>query len=214
MIKTFDLTLDIADRLTPEPIYVRQGDTTGSVMLNVRVVNRGEPVAITEDLTFQGMTADNQYVISDKSGFTNIDDAGGSFTYALANQIMMVPGRVKLAYFKVTDGDGHAATVSFTIVVAQAADLNPATADDYISIVDSLEKTIDAKIASVTADLTTTVTKLQSDVDAAVQSFSDADFYTKAETDASLSQMHDSIMADVEAKKYVTYDVISEVPDE
>lgn len=195
MIKTFDLTLDVANPITPEPVYVRQGDTTGSVLLNVRIVNRGEPVAITDDLTFQGMTADNQYVISDKAGFTNIDDAGGSFTYALANQIMMVPGRVKLAYFKVTDGDGHAATVSFTIVVAQAADLNPETAADYISIVDSLEQTIDAKIASVTTDLTTTVTKLQSDVDAAVKSFSDAEFYTKNEADG----------------RFVQFDVVKEV---
>ncbi len=191
MIKTFDLTLDIANPITPEPVYVRQGDTTGSVLLNVRVVNRGESVVITDDLTFQGMTADNQYVISDKAGFTNVDDAGGSFTYALANQIMLVPGRVNLAYFKVTDGTGHAATVSFTIVVAQAADLSPATAADYISMVDSLEKTIDDKIASTTEELTTTVTKLQGDVDEAVKQFANADFYTKPESDERFVQFEE-----------------------
>lgn len=212
-MRTYDLVFDTKMPLMPA-IYARQNDAAGAVVLNIQVVDNGKPVTLGDTMEFRGLTADKQYVISDRGNFTNLDKTNGSFSYAIPNQICAVPGRVDVAYFSVVDAGGRMSTLNLTIIVEPAGDLSPQHAKDYISVVDNLEKVVDDKIESASKELTDSVSTLQSNVDAAVQSFKAADFYTKAEADDNLSAMYDGIMADVDAKKYVTYDVISEVPDE
>ncbi|WGI18549.1 SGNH/GDSL hydrolase family protein [Latilactobacillus sakei] len=139
-VRTYNLVLDTKETVIPEPIYVRQGDGTGAVVLHVSVVDRGRPVALSGNLQFKAMTADNQNVISDNSNFKDIDLANGKFTYELPNQVTMVPGRVKLAYFQVKETTGEQSLLNITIDVKPAADINPKNAADYIALIESWSK--------------------------------------------------------------------------
>lgn len=139
-VRTYDLVLDTKETVVPEPIYVRQSDGTGAVVLHVSVVDRGRPVTLSGSLQFKAMTADNQNVISDNSNFKDIDLVNGKFTYELPNQVTMVPGRVKLAYFQVKQTTGEQSLLNITIDVKPSADIDPKKATDYIAIIESWGK--------------------------------------------------------------------------
>ncbi|MFC2675357.1 MAG: glycosyl hydrolase family 28-related protein [Lacticaseibacillus rhamnosus] len=139
-IRTYNFTFDVKRSIMPEPVFMRQNDATGSVLINVRLVDNGMPVPITGDLEFRAMTADSQNVVADTSGFSLVDVNKGLFTYALPNQLSMTPGKIRIAYFMMIDASGNASTLSFAIFVKPSADLTPSGAKDYISIIDGLIK--------------------------------------------------------------------------
>lgn len=139
-IRTYNFTFDVKRSIMPEPVFIRQNDSTGATLINVHLVDNGVPVPINGDLEFRAMTADSQNVIADTTGFSNIDIDKGLFSYALPNQLSMAPGKIRIAYFMMVDASGNASTLSFVIFVKPSADLTPSGAKDYISIIDGLIK--------------------------------------------------------------------------
>lgn len=139
-IRTYNFTFDVKRSIMPEPVFIRQNDSTGATLINVHLVDNGMPVTINGDLEFRAMTADSQNVIADTTGFSNIDIDKGAFSYALPNQLSMTPGKIRIAYFMMVDANGNASTLSFVICVKPAADLTPSGAKNYISIIDGLIK--------------------------------------------------------------------------
>lgn len=139
-IRTYNFTFDVKRSIMPEPVFIRQNDSTGATLINVHLVDNGVPVKINGDLEFRAMTADSQNVIADTTGFSNIDIDKGAFSYALPNQLSMTPGKIRIAYFMMVDASGNASTLSFVIFVKPSADLTPSGAKNYISIIDGLIK--------------------------------------------------------------------------
>lgn len=139
-IRTYNFTFDVKRSIMPEPVFIRQNDSTGATLINVHLVDNGVPVKINGGLEFRAMTADSQNVIADTTGFSNIDIDKGTFSYALPNQLSMTPGKIRIAYFMMVDASGNASTLSFVIFVKPSADLTPSGAKNYISIIDGLIK--------------------------------------------------------------------------
>lgn len=139
-IRTYNFTFDVKRSIMPEPVFIRQNDSTGSTLIKVHLVDNGVPITINGDLEFRAMTADSQNIIADTTGFSNIDIDKGVFSYALPNQLSMTPGKIRIAYFMMVDASGNASTLSFVIFVKPAADLTPSGAKNYISIIDGLIK--------------------------------------------------------------------------
>ena len=202
-IRTYKVTLDSKNTIAPEPVYLRQGDKTGAVVIDATLMDNGSPVSLS-GLTpmFKANTADGQAVIADSTGFNIVNESAGEFTYQVPNSLSSVPGKITTAYFSFSDTSGSESTFDVAFVIKKAVDITNHQAEDYITIIDGTLQSLQQKIDAMNTDVQTII-----------NAYNQGDFYNKSETDSKLSAMHDSIMADVEAKNYVTYDVIQEVTD-
>ncbi|KMO46933.1 hypothetical protein PY95_07075 [Lacticaseibacillus rhamnosus] len=133
-IRTYKVTLDTKNAIAPEPIYLRQGDKTGAVVIDATLMDNGTPVSIS-GLTpsFMANTADGKAVVSDTTGFSIVDASGGKFTYQVPSQLGSVPGKIKIAYFSFTDSNGNQSTFDIMFAVYPAADMTKESAKDWIS---------------------------------------------------------------------------------
>lgn len=133
-IRTYKVTLDSKNAIAPEPVYLRQGDKTGAVVIDATLMDNGSPVSLS-GLTpsFMANTADGQGVVSDTTGFTIVNSSGGEFTYQVPSQLGSVPGKIKIAYFSFTDPNGNQSTFDIVFAVSPAIDMTQESAKDWIS---------------------------------------------------------------------------------
>lgn len=133
-IRTYKVTLDSKNAIAPEPVLLRQGDKTGSVVIDATLMDNGSPVSI-DGLTpmFKANTADGQAVISDSTGFNIVNASGGEFTYQVPSQLGSVPGKIKIAYFSFADSNGNQSTFDIAFAIYPAADMTQESAEDWIS---------------------------------------------------------------------------------
>lgn len=133
-IRTYKVTLDSKNAIAPEPVYLRQGDKTGAVVIDATLMDNGTPVSLS-GLTpmFKANTADGKAVVSDTTGFSIVDASGGKFTYQVPSQLGSVPGKIKIAYFSFTDSNGNQSTFDIMFAVYPAADMTKESAKDWIS---------------------------------------------------------------------------------
>jgi len=155
-IRTYKVTLDSKNTLAPEPVYLRQGDKTGAVVIDATLMDNGSPVSLS-DLTpmFKANTADGQAVIIDSTGFNIIDASAGEFTYQVPNALSAVPGKITTAYFGFSDTSGTESTFDVAFIIKKAVDATQAQADDYITIVDGTLKSLQQKIDAMNTDVQT-----------------------------------------------------------
>ncbi|MBM6408665.1 CotH kinase family protein [Lacticaseibacillus rhamnosus] len=148
-IRTYKVTLDSNNTIAPEPVYLRQGDKTGAVVIDATLMDNGSPVSLS-GLTpmFKANTADGKAVIADGGGFSYVNAAGGELTYQVPNALASVPGKIKNAYFSLSDSSGVQSTFSIPFTVLPAADVTLPGALDYITIVDGTNSDIRAIINS------------------------------------------------------------------
>ena len=140
-IRTYKVTLDSKNSIAPEPVFLRQGDKTGAVVIDATLMDNGTPVSLS-GLTpmFKANTADGQAVIADNTGFNIVNASGGNFTYQVPNALSSVPGKIKVAYFSFLDSSGAQSTFNVVFVVEKAADMTQENAKDWVS---NLNKIID-----------------------------------------------------------------------
>lgn len=133
-IRTYKVTLDTKNAIAPEPVFLRQGDKTGAVVIDAILMDNGSPVPIS-GLTpsFMANTADGRAVISDTTGFAIVNASGGEFTYQVPSQLGSVPGKIKIAYFSFTDPSGNQSTFDVAFAVYPAADMTQESAKDWAS---------------------------------------------------------------------------------
>lgn len=173
-IRTYKVTLDSKNAIAPEPVYLRQGDKTGAVVIDATLKDNGSPVSL-DGLTpmFKANTADGKAVIADSTGFNIVNSSGGEFTYQVPNALAAVPGKIVTAYFSFSDASGTESTFDVVFIIKKAVDITQAQADDYITIIDgtlqSLQKKIDA---------------MNTDVQTILNAYNQGDFYNKSETDS------------------------------
>lgn len=117
-IRTYKVTLDSKNTIAPEPVYLRQGDKTGAVVIDATLMDNGSPVSLS-GLTpmFKADTADGQAVIADSTGFTVTDSANGKFTYQVPNALSAIPGKITTAYFSLSDADGSESTFDVAFII-------------------------------------------------------------------------------------------------
>lgn len=173
-IRTYKVTLDSKNTIAPEPVYLRQGDKTGAVVIDATLMDNGVPVAL-DGLTpmFKANTADGQAVIADSTGFNVLNSANGEFTYQVPNALSAAPGKIKVAYFSFSDSSGTESTFDVAFVVKMAVDITQKQAEDYITIIDGTLKSLSDKIGSMNSDIKTIL-----------NAYNQGDFYNKAETDS------------------------------
>ena len=144
-IRTYKVTLDSKNTIAPEPVYLRQGDKTGSVVIDATLMDNGSPVMIGGfTLSFMANTADGQALIADTSGFNVVNAAGGEFTYRVPSQLGSAPGKIKIAYFSLTDSSGAQSTFNVAFVVEQAADMTQGNAEDWVSNLNNIKDVIES----------------------------------------------------------------------
>ena len=133
-IRTYKVTLDTKNAIAPEPVYLRQGDKTGAVVIDATLMDNGSPVSLT-GLTpsFMANTADGKAVVSDTTGFSIVDASGGEFTYQVPSQLGSVDGKIQIAYFSFSDSSGAQSTFNVVFVVERAADMTQESAKDWVS---------------------------------------------------------------------------------
>lgn len=133
-IRTYKVTLDTKNAIAPEPVYLRQGDKTGAVVIDATLMDNGSPVSLT-GLTpsFMANTADGKSLIADTSGFNIVNATGGEFTYQIPSQLGSVPGKIKIAYFSFTDSNGNQSTFDIAFAVSPSVDMTQESAKDWIS---------------------------------------------------------------------------------
>lgn len=133
-IRTYKVTLDTKNYISPEPVYLRQGDKTGAVVIDATLMDNGSPVSLS-GLTpmFKANTADGQAVIADSTGFNIVNASGGEFTYQVPSQLGSVDGKIKIAYFSFSDSSGAQSTFNVVFVVEKAADMTQESAKDWVS---------------------------------------------------------------------------------
>lgn len=133
-IRTYKVTLDSKNSIAPEPVYLRQGDKTGAVVIDATLLDNGSPVSLS-GLTpsFMANTADGKAVVSDTTGFSIVDAPGGEFTYQVPSQLGSVDGKIKIAYFSFSDSSGVQSTFNVVFVVERAADMTQKSAKDWVS---------------------------------------------------------------------------------
>lgn len=186
-IRTYKVTLDTKNAIAPEPVYLRQGDKTGAVVIDATLMDNGSPVSLS-GLTpmFKANTADGQAVIADSTGFNIIDASGGEFTYQVPNALSSVPGKIVTAYFSFSDSSGSESTFDVAFVIKKAVDITQAQADDYIAIIDG------------------TIRDLKTKVDAIYADFSAGNFYNKNQVDTLNNYLKKSISdSEKSSKSYV-----------
>lgn len=173
-IRTYKVTLDTKNAIAPEPVYLRQGDKTGAVVIDAKLMDNGSPVSLS-GLTpmFKANTADGQAVIADSTGFNIIDASGGEFTYQVPNALSSVPGKIMTAYFSLSDSSGSESTFDVAFIIKKAVDITHAQANDYITIIDSTLQSLQQKIDA-----------MNTDVQAILNAYNQGDFYNKSETDS------------------------------
>ncbi|MCG4283888.1 BppU family phage baseplate upper protein [Lacticaseibacillus paracasei] len=173
-IRTYKVTLDTKNSIAPEPVFLRQGDRTGAVVIDATLMDNGAPVSL-DGLTpmFKANTADGQAVIADSTGFNVLDSANGDFTYQVPNALSAVPGKIKVAYFSFSDSSGTESTFDVAFVVKMAVDITQKQAEDYITIIDGTIKSLSDKIDSMNSDIQTIL-----------NAYNQGDFYNKSETDS------------------------------
>ncbi|MFD1430435.1 BppU family phage baseplate upper protein [Lacticaseibacillus mingshuiensis] len=173
-IRTYKVTLDSKNTIAPEPVFLRQGDKTGAVVIDATLSDNGTAISL-DGFTpmFKANTADGAAVIADSTGFTVVDTAGGEFTYKVPNALSAAPGKIKTAYFSFLDADGSESTFDVAFVIKAAVDMSQTQADDYITIIDgtlnSLREQIDA---------------MNTDIQTVLSAYNQGDFYNKSETDS------------------------------
>ena len=173
-IRTYKVTLDSKNTIAPEPVFLRQGDKTGAVVIDATLMDNGSPVSLS-GLTpmFKANTADDQAVIADSTGFNIVNASGGELTYQVPNALAAVPGKITTAYFSFSDASGSESTFDVAFIIKKAVDITKPKADDYIAIIDgtlqSLQKKIDA---------------MNTDVQTILNAYNQGDFYNKSETDS------------------------------
>lgn len=133
-IRTYKVTLDTKNAIAPEPVFLRQGDKTGAVVIDATLMDNSSPVSLS-GLTpsFMANTADGQAVVSDTSGFAIVNASGGEFTYQVPSQLGSVSGKIKIAYFSFSDSSGAQSTFNVVFVVEKAADMTQESAKDWDS---------------------------------------------------------------------------------
>lgn len=149
-IRTYKVTLDSKNTIAPEPVFLRQGDKTGAVVIDATLMDNGSPVSLS-GLTpmFKANTADGQAVIADSTGFNIVNASGGEFTYQVPNALSAVPGKITTAYFSFSDSSGSESTFDVAFIIKKAVDITQAQADDYITIIDGTLKSLEEKIDAV-----------------------------------------------------------------
>lgn len=172
-IRTYKVTLDSKNSIAPEPVFLRQGDKTGAVVIDATLMDNGAPISLS-GLTpmFKANTADGQAVIVDSTGFTVTDSVNGKFTYQVPNALSSVPGKITTAYFSFSDSSGSESTFDVAFIIKKAVDATQAQADDYITIIDGTLKSLQQKIDAMNTDVQTIL-----------NAFNQGAFYNKAQTD-------------------------------
>lgn len=149
-IRTYKVTLDTKNSIAPEPVFLRQGDKTGAVVIDATLMDNGAPISIDGlTPTFNANTADGQAVITDGTGFNIVDASGGELTYQVPNALAAVPGKIVTAYFSLSDTSGSESTFDVAFVIKKAVDITQAQADDYVTIVDGTLQSLQQKIAAI-----------------------------------------------------------------
>ena len=173
-IRTYKVTLDSKNSIAPEPVFLRQGDKTGAVVIDATLMDNGSPVSLSE-LTpiFKANTADGQAVIADSTGFNIVDASAGEFTYQVPNALSAVPGKITTAYFSFSDSSGSESTFDVAFIIKKAVDATQAQADDYITIVDGTLQSLQQKIDAMNTDVQTIL-----------NAYNQGDFYNKSQTDS------------------------------
>ena len=173
-IRTYKVTLDTKNTIAPEPVFLRQGDKTGAVVIDASVTDNGAPVSINGlSATFIANTADGKAVIADGNGFDMTNPSGGEFTYQVPNALSAVAGKVTTAYFSFSDSSGAESTFDVIFVVKKAVDLTQDKAQDYITIIDGTMRTLQQKIDA-----------MNNDIQKVLNAYNQGNFYNKAETDS------------------------------
>jgi len=133
-IRTYKVTLDSKNSIAPEPVFLRQGDKTGAVVIDATLMDNGAPISLS-GLTpmFKANTADGQAVIADSAGFNIVDASGGKFTYQVPNALSSVPGKITMAYFSFSDSSGSESTFDVAFVIKKAVDMTQESAKDWVS---------------------------------------------------------------------------------
>jgi glycerophosphoryl diester phosphodiesterase len=172
-IRTYKVTLDTKNAIAPEPVYLRQGDKTGAVVIDATLMDNGAPVSL-DGLTpmFKANTADGKAVIADSTGFNIVNASGGEFTYQVPNALSSVPGKIVTAYFSFSDTSGTESTFDVAFIIKKAVDITQAQADDYITIIDGTLQSLQQKINAMNTDIQTIL-----------NAFNQGDFYNRAQTD-------------------------------
>lgn len=173
-IRTYKVTLDSKNTIAPDPVYLRQGDKTGAVVIDATLMDNGSPVSLS-GLTpmFKANTADGQAVIAESTGFTVTDSANGNFTYQVPNALSAVPGKIKTAYFSLSDADGSESTFDVAFIIKAAVDISQGQAEDYITIIDGTLNSLHKQIEAMNTDIQTVL-----------NAYNQGDFYNKSETDS------------------------------
>lgn len=173
-IRTYKVNLDTKNSIAPEPVFLRQGDKTGAVVIDATLMDNGSPVSLN-GLTpmFKANTADGQAVIADSTGFMVTDSANGKFTYQVPNALSAIPGKITTAYFSLSDANGSESTFDVAFIIKKAVDATQAQANDYITIVDGTLKSLQAKI-----------TKLGTDAQTIIDAYNSNAFYSRNDIDA------------------------------
>ncbi len=155
-IRTYKVTLDSKNTIAPEPVYLRQGDKTGAVVIDATLMDNGAPVSI-DGLTpmFKANTADGQAVIADSTGFNIVNESAGEFTYQVPNALSSVPGKITTAYFSLSDADGSESTFDVAFIIKAAVDISQGQAEDYITIIDGTLNPLQKKIDYMNTDIKT-----------------------------------------------------------
>lgn len=157
-IRTYKVTLDSKNSIAPEPVFLRQGDKTGAVVIDATLMDNGTPVSI-DDLTpmFKANTADGQAVIIDSTGFNIVNASGGEFTYQVPNALSAVPGKIMTAYFSFSDTSGTESTFDVAFIIKKAVDITKPQADEYITIIDGTLQSLQQKIDAMNTDMQTII---------------------------------------------------------
>ena len=155
-IRTYKVTLDSKNAIAPEPVYLRQGDKTGAVVIDATLMDNGAPVSL-DGLTpmFKANTADGQAVIADSTGFNIVNASGGEFTYQVPNALSSVPGKITTAYFSFSDSSGSESTFDVAFIIKNAVDITQEQAHDYITIIDGTLNSLSDKLKSMSTDIQT-----------------------------------------------------------
>lgn len=172
-IRTYKVTLDSKNAIAPEPVYLRQGDKTGAVVIDATLMDNGSPVSLS-GLTpmFKANTADGKAVIADSTGFNIVNASGGEFTYQVPNALSSVPGKIVTAYFSFSDTSGTESTFDVAFIIKKAVDITKPQADNYITIIDGTLQSLQQKINAMNTDIQTIL-----------NAFNQGDFYNKSQTD-------------------------------
>jgi hypothetical protein len=173
-IRTYKVTLDSKNSIAPEPVYLRQGDKTGAVVIDATLMDNGAPVSL-DGITpmFKANTADGQAVIADSTGFNIVNASGGELIYQVPNALAAVPGKITTAYFSFSDSSGSESTFDVAFIIKKAVDITKPKADDYITIIDGTLQPLQQKIDAMNTDFKTIL-----------DAFNRGNFYNRTQTDS------------------------------